>query len=230
MLLQSWFPSTFGFWHNPGSWSLSVELFFYIAFPFIYTLISRFNKYQSILVYVALLFLSVIPGLLYNDYKVTDFAVTYTSPVYRSFEFSIGVLLGVNIKRISMQNLLACLMFFLISSSLFFYLYEFGNSRIGFVGHNAFIIPFTSMLIISLYNITHGVVYKIISSNIINYLGGISYSFYLMQLPVLLYSDSICAKQYFSTVSAIKSLIELGFITLMLSMLSYHLSEVKMSK
>jgi peptidoglycan/LPS O-acetylase OafA/YrhL len=112
LLLQSWVPyKDFFFTLNAVSWSLSVELFFYLSFPL---LIWRWKEYWHWKVLIALLMaLSMI--FIGNYFQLpswqnttTDIgldAVAYINPLARLFEFVLGICTASIYRYISQINL-----------------------------------------------------------------------------------------------------------------------------
>lgn len=103
-LTQAWFPNLFPIGLNGGTWSLSVEIFFYLLFP---TLIPLFRSwagketgYICVLPVVVLWFLSFLPGLV-QDVIPTNGAsgFYYSAPPYRLPEFVAGILLAIAWKQ-----------------------------------------------------------------------------------------------------------------------------------
>ena len=94
LMLQSWFPPVTTAW-NPPAWSVSCEMFFYIAFIFLMKPLLKFeNKMRAILLcYLIPLFLFGL-FLLDFDVKSATFHLAWLAlPPIRIFEFFIGIFL-----------------------------------------------------------------------------------------------------------------------------------------
>jgi peptidoglycan/LPS O-acetylase OafA/YrhL len=102
LLLQAWVPfSSFYFSFNTVSWSISVEWFFYLCFPFLLWLMIRRNSALPALL-AAFLPLAVILFLC-AAFKVPDYdgaknqltthGLIYVGPVARLLEFAVGMAL-----------------------------------------------------------------------------------------------------------------------------------------
>lgn len=91
---QAWFPSLFPVWNFGGSWSLSVEAFFYALFPFLRVRIDGFSDRVLLLIVlgIPLLALALAAGLQVNltEDDATSI-VFYSVPIYRLPEFIFGI-------------------------------------------------------------------------------------------------------------------------------------------
>jgi peptidoglycan/LPS O-acetylase OafA/YrhL len=107
-LLQAWVPlSSFYFSFNTVSWSISVEWFFYLSFPFLLHLMLRWNSVWLSLL-VSFLPLAVVL-LLSAIFKVSDYSgaenqltthgLIYIGPLARLFEFAVGIALQFSRKN-----------------------------------------------------------------------------------------------------------------------------------
>lgn len=209
--VQAWFYQSFPIWNFGGSWSVSVELFFYILFPFILPMVTKNNK---LIVLIAALILSsmIIPvaKLLGGVYT---FPVYYITPIYRLPEFVFGIALGryfidgVDVKaRYVIISAIICIPFtFMVNPGYMFW--------------NIFILPFIGILMIKLGRLNLSK--KTVAIPFI-YLGEISYSFYLMQLPLLLALDKGFVKLSGNIILDISVLF---VANLSLASISYHFIE-----
>ncbi len=106
LMLQAWIPmSTYYFSYNSVSWSISTELFFYLAFPF---LIRRWETTWSVKLIASLLILIALVIIanrwslpLYGNRAhgsdgrlVTQHGLLYIGPLARLFEFVLGMSLA----------------------------------------------------------------------------------------------------------------------------------------
>ena len=189
-LQQAWTPWTAWFWNYPA-WSVSVEAFFYLAFPFVVRAISRWRLLNCLKVCGGLWILSLAaPTLLFlvrgttgapelNDHL--QMAVEF-NPLLRLPDFVIGVLLGRAFKlgleaRIPRQGL-AWLSFTAIVAVLAF---------VPGIPHpllaNGLLTPLFACLILSLTK-DRGVLSSLLARPTIVKLGEASYGIYILQIPV----------------------------------------------
>lgn len=92
LLLQSWVPAdSFYFVANGSSWFLSDLMFFYLIFPFLYKLITRARLLCLAICAATVLTLYVLLATSIPQDMVNP--LLYISPVTRSIEFALGILL-----------------------------------------------------------------------------------------------------------------------------------------
>lgn len=97
-LLQSWYPPIGAL--NYPSWSVSTELFFYLAFPFLLPLVARVRAIGAIVAaMVALWAVLVANGILLDDHIAYGVGDLWRNPALRLPEFMLGMLLTQLIVR-----------------------------------------------------------------------------------------------------------------------------------
>jgi peptidoglycan/LPS O-acetylase OafA/YrhL len=183
IMLQSWPPvgaSQFANWNFP-SWTLSMELFFYILFPFLLAAIN--HRSRSFLLAVASL-LAVAIVLLRLPTMVPTGATLYEwqgfvpLPLLRLPEFALGVTAGVLVAQGSLPRLpyanelsmLAVVVLMCASSS-------------------PWVAPFATLLFAAIIATTataapSGATSRVLGSSLLVLLGGASYALYILQVPV----------------------------------------------
>lgn len=102
VLLQSWVPlENFYFGMNGPSWSLSCEAFFYAVFPWFARRITSMSLHGLVRLVVGLFVLagliSVVGHLLLRDGP--SVGLLYVNPLYRSWEFLVGMIFALMLKR-----------------------------------------------------------------------------------------------------------------------------------
>lgn len=209
--IQAWFYQTFYIWNFGGSWSVSVELFFYLLFPIILTMVNSNNK--GLVLILSLLASSCIVPIAKILGGVYTFPVYYMTPIYRLPEFIFGVALGryfqegfsIKLKYVVLSGIVAIPFTLLINPGYMFW--------------NIFILPFIGALMIYLARLE---VKRESFARPFIYLGEVSYSFYLMQLPILLILDH---KIITLSGSALIDIPALFIANLILACISYHFIE-----
>ena len=218
-LLQAFFSNMFKYGINGGTWSISVEAFFYFLFPLIMVLFVKKPR--------TLLSIGLFLSLIININVLTDIGVEqnienyYANPIMRFNEFMIGIscyLLGSGGYLNKIPKI------FRSSSFLFFLIFvltvlEQSKGSYSYIGLHFFIIPLFGLLIFSFHNMSFGLMKN---SKIMNYLGKISYSFYMWQFIVLNIGKYL-KKTY--DMDPYYIMILMLLLNIIISSLSYHLIE-----
>lgn len=216
--MQSWIPQSFSTWHFIGSWSVSTELFFYMVFPLIFPLINKKPKSSLFMAYVIT---SLIIPFSIEFGGSSNMPYFYISPIHRLPEFIVGVGLGV-IYTNGLRVTLAKHKFALIVISLLLLTFVSPISNDGYMNRN-----FSTVLAVSF------LVFVLACSKIeINaltrpfiWLGKISYSFYLMQIPIILFI--LKYNHIFLEMKHYQIWIAIGTSNLILAIISYYFIEEK---
>lgn len=101
-LIQAWFPSFWTLGANGGTWSISVEMLFYLLFPFLFPMMSRIHFRPSVafLVFGVLWLITFLPALCLYAMPTPGMMISYYSvPPYRLAEFMCGIALAIAWKR-----------------------------------------------------------------------------------------------------------------------------------
>lgn len=183
-LLQAWFPRLFHLWNNTGSWSISVEAFFYLMFPLILPYLVRLCRKRLVIVMTVAYALAVIPGVsakLFIDWPNIMF---YSMPIFRLPEFVIGICVCLLVRHGLWKSRNAWWQAAALAV-LLVYLGFAGNLMHLYIGHNWIVLPVIAFVIGSL-STGGGWLAAILSTRVFLWLGKISYSFYSFQLIILL--------------------------------------------
>lgn len=186
LLLQSWYPDLTMDVNFPA-WSLSVEAFFYLLFPWIYSRVIKLKDGILIGLSGGFWILSNLNFyLLVNEGFSMNFAKFL--PPFHLATFVLGICSGIvfvrNYERIKskykgviISSTLALLTFLLISAYMGagFYKYQ----------HNGLLAPFFCLAFIALA-ISKGPFIQLLSNKRLVYLGDLSYSIYILQVPIYL--------------------------------------------
>lgn len=230
LMLQAWIPQLFTTWNNGGSWSLSVEMFFYALFPFFISHLKNLTNKQLGIALIVLYFCSALPGfslLLFNP--IPNNIVFYSLPIFRVSEFLIGAGCGLLFARgirVAHSSLCATLCMIQLYSHL-----TWGPAY----GHialaqNFATVPLISILIFSLASLNSGRLYNFMTRRSFIYLGRISYSFYSFQALILMtmvskYNEIIT--QYPLLSNNVILAILAFFMLIAISIISHHFVEIR---
>lgn len=185
--LQAWFPPLMSFWNVGASWSVSVEVFFYVFFPWIMWRISGFDAVKLFRLIVLAYIAAVLPGLSLHLISENGFNY-YVMPIFRIPEFFIGVCVGIIWSRgfrlpFNFQILSITSIFLVVGLSLVppkFY-----------VDMNWLVVPGFSVIIFSVASLKNGSLFNILTSRIFVFSGHSSYCFYSLQILFI-----IIAREY----------------------------------
>lgn len=214
-LVQAFFPSMFRLGLNGGTWSLTVEMFLYFLFPFLMLITAKSPK----TLWVAFGFTALISLNVYL--APTDY--TYANPVMRLGDFLCGM--GFYFIKDKFKDLrFAGLLHVSVIALLFGACHNFGSKGYNYMLGQGLIAPLFGLWITLLYYSKN----RIFDNPVMNYLGLISYSFYLWQFVMVKLGKGILIHDpAFNT-----HLLVIGglALNLTLSALSYHLWEEKWRK
>jgi peptidoglycan/LPS O-acetylase OafA/YrhL len=192
LMIQAWFPQMFSFWNDGGSWSISVEAFFYALFPAIVGLIAKLTTVGMLRLAVVSYFLCIFIGLssLSFEGNTLPFQVFYAMPIFRLSEFVIGIcaylvyrkyLMYRKLRRLQNSDIILTITVVILGTYLAF----FGQRLPGYIVHNWLVVPSIAVVLIALSG-GDGAIVRLMSTKALVWGGRISYCFYSFQLLIIL--------------------------------------------
>ncbi|GAB3854405.1 acyltransferase [Hymenobacter terrigena] len=174
------------FSYNGPSWSISAEMFFYFAFPFI---IFLFVRNKALLRYGWLLFLAV-PVVMNYSHDDGHHRFMYVNPFFRIVDFVVGITLHQFYKRGYLRGLYkakpgATLLELLAFGVFGVAVYYRGEVVMGYRYSSYYWLP----MVLIIFSFAHqgGYLSAVFSTRIWVWLGEISFSFYLIHQLVIRY-------------------------------------------
>ena len=198
IFLQSWFPP-YPLSLNTPAWSLSVEVLFYLTFPFVLFAIKKSNISWKTLAILSLLFYfftqAILSNLLnvgfYRGYPSTSHDLIYYFPLSHYCSFLLGVSGGfVYAKHMDWFNKTGFLSFVILMSALFvnYMSLQYPSTLTKMVGFPlAYSSSFYSLLFLLLIlslAYSKNIITRIMSMPFFVLLGEASYSLYILQKPL----------------------------------------------
>lgn len=198
-MIQAWFPGKALSFNSPG-WSLSVEAFFYVLFPFLFNVIYKRENYKTIAITILLfwfvsqiIFHLLLSTNLNEAYLFKDKDLLY-NPILHLNEFLAGnlaALFYVNKIKLKLRDfdwqigIVVIVILFVM------------RFPIGLNLHNGMLaLLFIPLILLISFN--EGVITKIFKSEFCVFLGEISFGIYILQYPVFSLISTYSVNKYFS--------------------------------
>jgi peptidoglycan/LPS O-acetylase OafA/YrhL len=218
--LQSWVPGWAMTYNFPG-WSISVEMFFYAIFPLLANHLYRHKKYLKVVVAGIILiwiatqivfnYLLNLPGFAADHSR--NFEFLYYFPLMHLSSFLIGNLAGMyfvanndKVKRRNYDLAIIALVVLLVLVYRFPTGINYHNGILGVI-----YIPF-----ILLMSWNTGFITRLFNRKELVFLGEISYSFYIFQLPIFYYGKQLLidypAAAFWVSLAVLLALSSLSFL------------------
>jgi peptidoglycan/LPS O-acetylase OafA/YrhL len=213
-LVQGFFSNIFAIGINGGTWSLTVEMFLYFLFPFLILLSAKSPK-----ILIASLLIAAITSF---NVHADKSEYIYANPVFRLADFMCGMgfyFLKDKFKAVKFANLVHSVIVVLLICAII----KLGSDY-QYMGGQFAIVPLFGAWIAMVYHSKS----KIYNNKILEYLGLISYSFYLWQFVAMELGKKL-AKIY-PDISMHLLFLAAFTINLTVGALSYHFIEEKARK
>ncbi len=218
MMIQSYLPSFSMLWYGGGSWSISTEFFFYLCFPIILSIIIKLSE-KAILLSIGIAYvLSILPGILHN-LTFISLPFSYTFPLFRIPEFICGMLSAALVFKYGIKsNTVFSILIIVVCAAYFHYI---GQDLKGYTIQNVIVLPLMVVLLISVTTQEKHIL-SFLGNRFFEYLGKISYSFYIIQLPIMLILDS---SEQLAQFKSYALLILVFLVNILGAIITYHLVE-----
>ncbi len=181
--INAWFPSISMAWFGTGGWSISVELFFYAAFPLVAWGIARLGPTGvAVMLGVSILALCIPTLLLLSGQR---FELAYAFPLSRFPEFATGMLAASFEQSGRLKQMRRW--WAVTALAGLGYLVANGERWPEHVQHNPIVVPLIALVVVGVAQTERGLLH----SRLLGVLGKASYAFYVVQMPLLFLLASI---------------------------------------
>lgn len=191
-MMQSWLPG-YVFTFNYPSWSITVEMFFYVTFPFLFNRFYKRYSFKKILVLIIAIFILsqlvfhfLLNSSFYQDFPSTNYQFMYYFPLLHLSAFLMGNLAGMfylkyNKNHVQNHDLRIIT---LLAIAIIAIKFNFGINY-----HNGMMaLIFVPLIVLMSHN--NGILTKISNFKTLIFLGEISYGIYILQYPVFSFTKT----------------------------------------
>lgn len=179
LMIQSWIPGKEMILNSPA-WSLGVELFFYLLFPYFFN--SFLKKYNSIVITAVIIGFFIISQSLFLlvDNPNQNKLILY-NPIMHLSSFFIGCLAGTYVakNRLIIRNYDMTIV--ILTTVMLVFIYSNNSLFI----HNGLLGIFIAPILIFL-SLNNGKITSVFNSRKLVLLGEISFGFYILQFPIFI--------------------------------------------
>jgi len=188
ILLQAWFPN-FSVALNIPSWSLSVEMFFYVIFPFLLIGLRKIKK-DWLLIIIGLLFWFISFSLYY--YGLNNSPINTSSYFHHLFNYNpllhlnsfiLGIISGLIFKRFKKPLSVSKSLILILAPLVIIFILVISHHPILHYYNNGLLAPLFAVFLIGLASDKTWLT-KLLSSRPLVLLGEISYGIYILQIPI----------------------------------------------
>jgi peptidoglycan/LPS O-acetylase OafA/YrhL len=183
IVVQAWLPQFFAYWNNGASWSISVEMFFYVLLPVALPALVKCRQKTFWLIVMTLYFMASLPGLSAALFASPKNDVFYSVPIFRLPEFLLGVCSYLYVAKYARGNITLAYQLLIVTGSIL-YIGFFGQYMPLYIGHNWITVPLVIAFMLSLLNSALPFS-KLFATPLVVWLGKISYCFYSFQIIVI---------------------------------------------
>lgn len=188
-MMQSVFPHLAMDWYGSGVWSVSVEIFFYLFFPFLLPILLRISSQASLFyLLAAVVLIGAFGGFTYHIWPTyISYPLMYAHPLFRCSEFIAGMITSILVFRFGwrVSEWQALTMVGIAG----IYIAGAGPRLTGFVAHNWLVVPAIVCLLAALVDVRKTKFLRVLTHPWVEYAGRVSYCFYLVQFPFFMIQD-----------------------------------------
>ena len=196
VFVQTYFPSLAMRWYDSGAWSVANEIFFYLLFPLLLPLVLRLRTRTGLFIALAgVILVNGGIGLAFRLHPEWNQLLEYAFPPSRLPEFIAGILIAVLISVHGWKMPVWTAVVGLLLTAVYL---AFGapHFNAGSLIHHLVLLPVLAVVFAVLYQPVQSPVFAWLESRPMQYLGQISYCFYIAQLPLLFMLAAVLDKGY----------------------------------